>query len=60
VKSEGRQSVSEAPAVSGSVLTKQGADARRQKWFWVEVSIWTDRMLAALGNGVKGGKCFLR
>jgi RNA-directed DNA polymerase len=25
---------------------------------WVEVSIWTDRMVSALGNGVKGGKWF--
>ena len=25
-------------------------------WVWVAASVWTDRMLAALGNGVKGGK----
>ena len=25
-------------------------------WKWVEASVWTERMLAALGNGVKGGK----
>jgi RNA-directed DNA polymerase len=25
-------------------------------WSWVEASVWTDRMLAALGNGVQGGK----
>jgi len=29
-----------------------------EKWTWVETSVWTDRMLAALGNGVKGGKWF--
>jgi len=28
------------------------------KWSWVEASIWTERMLAALENGVKGGKWF--
>ena len=28
------------------------------KWEWVEASVWTDRMLAALGNGVKGGKWY--
>jgi len=28
----------------------------RQRWSWVEASIWTDRMLTALENGVKGGK----
>ena len=25
-------------------------------WSWVEASVWTERMLAALGNGVQGGK----
>jgi RNA-directed DNA polymerase len=25
---------------------------------WIETSIWTERMLAALGNGVKGGKWY--
>jgi RNA-directed DNA polymerase len=25
-------------------------------WSWVEASVWTDRMLAALGNGVRVGK----
>ena len=24
-------------------------------WSWVAASVWTDRMLAALGNGVRGG-----
>ena len=33
---------------------KQGAEAR--DWSWVEASVWTDRMVSALGNGVKGGK----
>lgn len=31
---------------------------RRRRWQWVEASIWTDNMLAALENGVKGGKWF--
>ena len=30
----------------------------RARWAWVEPSVWTDRMLAALGNGVKGGVWF--
>ena len=34
-------------------IAKQGAEAR--DWPWVEGSVWTDRMLSALGNGVKGG-----
>lgn len=35
---------------------KQGTEARR--WWWVEASIWTDRMMSALVNGVQGGKWF--
>jgi|EndMetStandDraft_7_1072992.scaffolds.fasta_scaffold49053_1 RNA-directed DNA polymerase len=31
---------------------------RRLKWEWAEASIWTDAMLTALDNGVKGGKWF--
>ena len=27
-----------------------------RRWSWVEASVWTDRMLAALGNGVRGGQ----
>jgi RNA-directed DNA polymerase len=35
---------------------KQGTDNMNQDWSWVEASIWTERMLSALGattNGVK-------
>ena len=28
------------------------------RWSWTEPSVWTDRMLTALENGVKGGKWF--
>jgi len=28
------------------------------EWAWVDRAIWTERMLAALGNGVKGNKWF--
>ena len=31
---------------------------RRKRWEWVEASVWTDSMLAALEIGVKGGKWF--
>lgn len=31
------------------------AGERRARWAWTEPSVWTDRMLAALENGVKGG-----
>jgi RNA-directed DNA polymerase len=30
----------------------------RNRWDWVEPSVWTERMLAALEKGVKGGKWF--
>ena len=30
----------------------------RSRWSWVEASVWTDRMLTALENGVKGGVWF--
>lgn len=36
---------------------KQETDAQG-KWDWVEASIWTERMLTALVNGVKGGKWY--
>jgi RNA-directed DNA polymerase len=38
---------------------KQGTETRSPgQWAWVEAAIWTERMLAALDNGVKGGKWF--
>ena len=40
-------------------IAKQGTEIRDPlNWSWVEASVWTKRMLAALGNGVKGGKWF--
>jgi len=48
--------VSEASAVSK--VTKQDAEACGRDWSWVETSVWNERMLAALDNGVKGGKWF--
>jgi RNA-directed DNA polymerase len=35
---------------------KQGAEARN--WSWVEGSVWTERMVSALENGVKGGRWY--
>ena len=51
-----RTSVSEATAVPERA--KQEAETRPRDWSWVETSIWTERMLAALDNGVKGSKWF--
>jgi len=39
--------------------SKQVGEAQiRERWRWAEPSIWTERMLAALEEGVKGGKWF--
>jgi RNA-directed DNA polymerase len=52
-----------APQVSQR--TKRGAETQasetgvtRKRWDWVEGGVWTEAMLAALGNGVKGGKWY--
>lgn len=47
---------SQAPASSVSVTARQDADTR--DWSWVEGSVWTERMVWALVNGVKGGRWF--
>jgi RNA-directed DNA polymerase len=42
-------------------MTKQGEETERQRadrWRYVEPAIWTDRMIAALETGVKGGRWF--
>jgi RNA-directed DNA polymerase len=31
---------------------------REERWGWVEPEVWTERMVAALESGVKGGKWF--
>ncbi len=52
MKSSNRQSISYVSPVPATA--KRGTEAGS----WVEASIWTERMLAALENGVKGGKWF--
>lgn len=51
-----KQSESQAPGVPKSAT--QGAKTSGRDWSWVEASAWNERMLAALENGVKGGKWF--
>ncbi|MGY6275199.1 group II intron reverse transcriptase/maturase [Methylomonas sp. MgM2] len=41
-----------------SETAKQATESCEPRVPWVETSVWTDRMLAALANGVKGGKWF--
>src|SRR6266478_6330931 len=61
---EGRQGVggamSEARQASPGSADEatQGTEARRRERWWTEASIWTERMVSALVNGVKGGKWF--
>lgn len=40
-----------------SETTLQAGEIYR-RWWWVELSVWTERMLTALENGVKGSKWF--
>ena len=50
------QSESEASAVPQVAI--QDAPTHGRDWSWVEACVWNERMLAALDNGVKGGKWF--
>lgn len=51
-----KQSESQAPVVPEGAT--QGVETGGLNWSWVEASVWNERMLAALENGVKGGKWF--
>ena len=47
------------PSASVPETAKQACKTRDpREWTWVEPSVWTERMLAALVNGVKGGKWY--
>lgn len=46
------------PAAVVEVPKQAGEAQTRDKWKWVEPSVWTERMLTALKEGVKGGKWF--
>lgn len=43
---------------SASVPLAMQAEEVRTRWAWAEPSVWTDRMLTALDQGVKGGVWF--
>ena len=51
---EVREEAQKAPGVPARAT--QGAEAR--DWSWVEAEVWTDRMMSALENGVKGGRWY--
>ena len=48
----------ETDTPTGYIEVKRQTSNLRLRWEWVEPSIWTDNMLTALENGVKGGKWF--
>jgi len=48
--------MSDASVPEGVKQASKASDPR--EWNWVEPVVWNERMLAALGNGVKGGKWF--
>ena len=56
-----RSSEAQPSAVSGLRLrrprTRPDGEVRR-RWAWTEPTVWTDRMLTALEQGVQGGNVF--
>ena len=50
------ESASEVATVPAKAT--QAASGQAQDWAWIDRSVWTERMLAALDNGVKGSKWF--
>src|SRR5690606_19248447 len=53
-KREGNTTANPLPGVPKA---KQGREVFQQ-WAWTEASVWTERMLATLERGIKGGKWF--
>ncbi|MDN5873363.1 MAG: group II intron reverse transcriptase/maturase, partial [Sinobacteraceae bacterium] len=49
---------SESEASIVPIAAKQDSSESASAWTWVDRCVWTERMLAALDNGVKGGKWF--
>ena len=55
--SEGTKDNEPAIVAEGSREPKQAGDIQ-ERWWWVEPSVWTRRMLVALERGVRGGKWY--
>ena len=45
-------------AVAPAREPKQDKEALRERWKWVEHTVWTDPMLRTLETGIKGGSFF--
>lgn len=52
------QSTQTVPSPVPAGAKPEGETRNPQTWAWVEASVWTQRMLAALVNGVQGGKWY--
>ncbi len=52
------QPANQVPSPVPEMAKPEGETQDPRKWTWVEASVWTERMLAALGNGVKGGRWY--
>jgi RNA-directed DNA polymerase len=56
-----RTSAQDEPSPTVPATARQGEETQPQRadrWGWVEPVIWTERMIAALETGVKGGRWF--
>ncbi len=53
-----QRSRAQSQASAVPARAKQGAATDGQDWAWVAASVWNERMLAALVNGVTGGKWY--
>ena len=47
-----------SPVADGVASISPTQGGKRLRWSWAEPSVWTERMLSALENGVKGGVAF--
>lgn len=52
-----KEGAGEEPPARVCASTKQAGEIQ-SRWAWVERAIWTERMLATLETGVKGGRWF--
>lgn len=47
-----------AAVPEGAKQAEENHGPRDVRWSWVEPAVWTERMLAALESGVKGGRWY--
>ena len=48
----------ESAGVPERATQAEDAERRRERWGWAEPAVWTDRLVAALEHGVKGGQWY--